>query len=98
MITKPLLVKEFAWIDKVMYCRFHKSHNHNTNEYVHFKDTIDDLIKKGILTQYTQECGWKEDHKRNKESKKLFPRVEKGSPKKSIEVVGKTKENKDMNT
>lgn len=39
-------IKESARTDKTWFCHLHKSHGHNMDEYVHLKDTIDELINK----------------------------------------------------
>ena len=38
--------------DKRKYCRFHKSHNHDTEDFIHLKDAIEILIKDGHVKQY----------------------------------------------
>lgn len=41
------LVRESSQKNKSKYCRFHKSHDHNTNDYIQLNDLIEGLIKKG---------------------------------------------------
>ena len=40
--------------DKTKYCRFHKSHGHNTDDCIHLKDAIEILIRDGHLKQFTK--------------------------------------------
>lgn len=35
--------------------RFHKIYDHDTKEFIHPKDVIDDLIKKGKLCRYAKD-------------------------------------------
>lgn len=65
-MKKPYLVRESSRIDKSKYFRFHKSHYHNTNKCIHMKDEIEDMIKNGKLTKYTQE----DDQKYGREKKR----------------------------
>lgn len=65
--------------DKFKYCRFHKSHDHNTNNCVELKDAIEGLIKKGRLAEYIR------DNKRGREDSL----EKKQSRKKTVEVVVK---------
>lgn len=41
------MVKEHTQTDKSKYCHFHKSHNHNTNDFIQVKNMIEGLFKKG---------------------------------------------------
>ncbi|XP_058752427.1 uncharacterized protein LOC131625598 [Vicia villosa] len=41
-------------VDKLKYCRFHKGHGHNTEDYIHLKDAIEILIREGNLKQYAK--------------------------------------------
>lgn len=53
IIRKPYQIQEFAQTAKPRYYYFHKSHGHNSNEYVHLKKIIEEQIKKGIIIRYT---------------------------------------------
>lgn len=63
-VRYPLLNKDLAWMYKLRFCRFHKSHKHNMDECVHLKDSIKNLINKWRSILYTQEKGWKFDYKK----------------------------------
>lgn len=41
-------------MDKSKYCRFHKSHMHNTVDCIHLKEAIEILIQEGHLKQYAK--------------------------------------------
>lgn len=69
-IRNLYLDKESTITDKRRFCHFHKSHGHNTDECLHLKDTLEELIKNGSLTRYIQEDGQKDDHGRKKEYRK----------------------------
>lgn len=47
------MVIESSRIVKSKYFHFHKSCSHKTNECVHMKDVIEELIKKGSRTEQT---------------------------------------------
>ena len=38
--------------DQEKYCRFHRDHGHNTEDYFRLKITIEKLIKKGHLAEF----------------------------------------------
>ncbi|GAV89594.1 LOW QUALITY PROTEIN: hypothetical protein CFOL_v3_33008, partial [Cephalotus follicularis] len=38
--------------DSDKYCRYHRDHEHDTEEYKHLKNQIEDLIRKGYLHKY----------------------------------------------
>ncbi|PNX89194.1 hypothetical protein L195_g045311, partial [Trifolium pratense] len=51
------------------YCRFHKSHGHDTEDCIQLKNVIEDLIKKGKLNIYMKEEGYHGgDSRRKKDS------------------------------
>ena len=47
--------------DKSKYCRFHKSHRHNTEDLIHLKDAVEILIRDGHLKQYKKKEGAREE-------------------------------------
>ena len=55
--------------DKTKYCRFHKSHDHNTEDCIHLKDAIEILIRDGHLKQFTK--GKEAPRQEVQESKKI---------------------------
>lgn len=61
---------ELLRTNKIRLRGFHKSHGHNTEKCLHLKDAKKELIKKGMLSLYTQEDGQKEYHRRKKEYKR----------------------------
>ncbi|GAV75884.1 hypothetical protein CFOL_v3_19360, partial [Cephalotus follicularis] len=38
--------------DSDKYCRYHRDHGHDTEEYKHLKNQIEDLVRKGHLRKY----------------------------------------------
>ncbi|XP_021737647.1 uncharacterized protein LOC110704167 [Chenopodium quinoa] len=40
--------------DTSKWCDFHRDHGHTTNECTHLKDNIDDLVRRGYLSQFKQ--------------------------------------------
>ena len=50
----PKQIPAKANTDKTKYCRFHKSHEHNTDDCIHLKDAIEILICDGHLKQFTK--------------------------------------------
>lgn len=42
------MIRESVGMDKLKYCRFDKSHDHNTNECIPLKDEIEEIIKKDL--------------------------------------------------
>jgi len=46
------------------YCRFHRNPNHNRDDYVHVKHTIEDLIQGGKMKRFTlkwNDAGYQEN-------------------------------------
>lgn len=41
-------------MDKLKYCRFHKGHEHNTEDFIHLKDAIEILIREGHMKPYVK--------------------------------------------
>ncbi|XP_058745895.1 uncharacterized protein LOC131618745 [Vicia villosa] len=41
-------------VDKSKFCRFHKGHEHNTEDCIHLKDAIEILIREGHLKKYAK--------------------------------------------
>lgn len=60
-IKNPYFVRECARTNKSKYYCFHKSHDHNTNDWIKLNDAIEVLIKMRRLSEYTK------DGKRSKE-------------------------------
>ena len=52
--------------DKRKYCRFHKDHEHYTEDYQDLKEQIEELIRKGKLQKYVK----KGDFSRYRDGKK----------------------------
>jgi hypothetical protein len=46
--------QERKGVDKTKYCRFHKCHEHTTDDCIHLKDAIELLIQRGRLKQYVK--------------------------------------------
>jgi len=46
--------KERKGVDKTKYCRFHKCHEHVTNDCIHLKDAIELLTQQGWLKQFVK--------------------------------------------
>jgi len=46
--------QEKKGVDKTKYCRFHKCHDHTTDDCIHLKDAIEMLIQRGRLKQFTK--------------------------------------------
>ncbi|XP_074327396.1 uncharacterized protein LOC141665315 [Apium graveolens] len=56
------------------YCAFHDANGHETTEYRHLKDHIEDLIRKGFLTEFVaEEAKRYEDDKAGNEGEKGNP-------------------------
>lgn len=59
------------------YCRFHKGHGHNTDNYIKPKDFIEVLIKRGQLAKYV--IGGKRERKKSPKGKFLSKTLEAGT-------------------
>ena len=61
--------------DKSKYCRFYKSHRHNTDDCIQLKDAIEILIRDGHLKKYKRKDGAREEAQETKsvEEEKEFP-------------------------
>ena len=57
--------------DYSKYCRFHKDHGHNTEDYRDLKEQVEELIRKGRLQKYVKKNEnnkFKSDHRSQHES------------------------------
>lgn len=43
-------VSESSQTDKSKYCHFHKSHDHNTNDFIQLKDVIEGMTREAEKT------------------------------------------------
>lgn len=50
----PYPIRDTSLTDMSKYCRFHKGHNHNTDDCIHLKDAIEGLINRGWLAKYVK--------------------------------------------
>ncbi|XP_077251921.1 uncharacterized protein LOC143891169 [Tasmannia lanceolata] len=48
--------------DKSKYCRFHKDHGHDTDEFWHLKEEIELLINRGYLKKYVKDDDDRREH------------------------------------
>ena len=53
LATPPLRMRKDALKrDKSKYCNYHKDHDHDTEECIHLKENIEDLILQGHLKNF----------------------------------------------
>ena len=48
----PWMKKGALQRDGSKYCNYHKDHSHNTDEWIHLKEKIDELIHQGHLKNF----------------------------------------------
>lgn len=113
-IINPYPIKESSRTNKSKYFHFHKSHGHNTNNCIHLKDSIKELINKEWLTEHTWDDDWKGSRENKKGCRSLKdtpknkcphppPPVEKNPPRRNLKFSlepkkGKTTTIKKMKT
>ena len=60
--------------NKNKYCRFHKDHDHHTEDYRDLKEQIEELIRKGKLQKYVKKGGYSKFRDDNKIQHEPFSR------------------------
>ncbi|GAV81704.1 hypothetical protein CFOL_v3_25158, partial [Cephalotus follicularis] len=54
--------------DTNKYCRYHRNHGHDTEECIHLKNQIEDLIRKGHLHKYVDRNAPQEKNERREQA------------------------------
>ena len=74
--------------DKNKYCRFHKDHDHNTEDCKDLKEQIEELIQKGKLQKYVKKGQFSKFKDDNKTQHESFSRNDDRSSQSPRRVIG----------
>ncbi|XP_050242309.1 uncharacterized protein LOC126691300 [Quercus robur] len=73
------------------YCRFHRDHDHNTEDCRDLKEQIEELIRKGKLQKYVKKGEYSKFRDDNKTQRESFPRDDDHSSQPQRKVIGEIK-------